>query len=418
MQPVAISTHDPSTQRTNRPIAASSPSRYLPRASNSFEHPVSPEGFSSAASNIASSLLSRHPLSTVDSSALETSISTDSPPRAQEMALDPVLEDETLVTSSEVISKDIISKESRPSPETRTTLLREPLAAAPFPNGYHFPPKHSWGESVKLGCLAFWDYLLTPLGFLVTVYGLNVVAWGGMLFLLLCNASPAMCTPTCDDINSPRRKWVEIDSQILNALFCVTGFGLAPWRLRDTYLLIQYRCWKKHDALRRLAAIHNSWFRLAHSNELPANLSSHNWNNHSWSEIPSSAIPLPEDKMPEAPLTGVRARATKPWLLDLVIWLMLANTLLQCCLSGFMWGLNRYNRPSWSTGLFVALGCGVAAIGGAIMFAEAKTIKSIEGVPVSQEDQERLQRDHELGIWHFNNIKDKRPKDPAGSHGP
>jgi len=24
--------------------------------------------------------------------------------------------------------------------------------------------------------------------FVVTIYGLNVVAWGGMLFLLLCNA--------------------------------------------------------------------------------------------------------------------------------------------------------------------------------------------------------------------------------------
>ncbi|KFY94778.1 hypothetical protein V498_03727 [Pseudogymnoascus sp. VKM F-4517 (FW-2822)] len=35
-----------------------------------------------------------------------------------------------------------------------------------------------------------------------------------------------MCHPTCDDINSPRRVWIEIDSQILNALFCVTGFGL------------------------------------------------------------------------------------------------------------------------------------------------------------------------------------------------
>jgi hypothetical protein len=36
--------------------------------------------------------------------------------------------------------------------------------------------------------IAFWKYFTTPVGFLVTIYGLNIVAWGGMLFLLLCNA--------------------------------------------------------------------------------------------------------------------------------------------------------------------------------------------------------------------------------------
>lgn len=64
----------------------------------------------------------------------------------------------------------------------------EPPAAAPFANGYHFPPKHSLGQSTRLACVAFWNYFRTPLGFMVTIYGLNVVAWGGMLFLLLCNA--------------------------------------------------------------------------------------------------------------------------------------------------------------------------------------------------------------------------------------
>jgi hypothetical protein len=72
-----------------------------------------------------------------------------------------------------------------------------------------------------------------------------------------------------------------------------------------------------------------------------------------------------------------------------------------------MWALNRYDRPSWATGLFVGLGCGVAGIGGFIMFLEGKGVKGIEGVPVSQKDRERLERDREQGIWHFNNIKDK-----------
>jgi hypothetical protein len=72
-----------------------------------------------------------------------------------------------------------------------------------------------------------------------------------------------------------------------------------------------------------------------------------------------------------------------------------------------MWGLNRYDRPSWSTGLFVALACIVAAIGGIVMFIEGKKVKGIEGVPISDEDRQLLQQDRERGVWHFNNIKDK-----------
>ena len=96
----------------------------------------------------------------------------------------------------------------------------------PFDNGYQFPPKHTWSEATVIGLKAFWKFTWTPLGFFVVLYGLLVVAFGGMLFLLLCNAAPAMCNPDCNDINSPRRIWVEYDSQIVNALFCVTGFGM------------------------------------------------------------------------------------------------------------------------------------------------------------------------------------------------
>jgi len=93
--------------------------------------------------------------------------------------------------------------------------------------------------------------------------------------------------------------------------------------------------------------------------------------------------------------------------MDAVIWLMVWNTFLQCVLSGFMWGFNRYDRPSWSTGLFVALACIVAALGGIVMFIEGKKVKGIEGVPISEQDQKLLQEDRERGVWHYNNIKDK-----------
>ena len=187
-----------------------------------------------------------------------------------------------------------------------------------------------------------------------------------------------MCHPTCNDINSPRRVWIEIDSQILNALFCVTGFGLIPWRFRDWWWLLYYRLGKKTEGLRRLAGIHRNWFRLKGSDfqdEVPEN------------ERPSDEgnpiLPIPLSKRPDPPLTGVRAPPTAMWKLDFVIWCNVLNTFLQACLCGFMWGMTRYNRPSWATGFFIACACVVAGIGGIMMFVEGKKVKKVEGVPVS-----------------------------------
>jgi hypothetical protein len=282
----------------------------------------------------------------------------------------------------------------------------------PFENGYHFPPKYTKGEATKQALVAFWKFITTLWGFFWFLYGLNVVAWGGMLFLLLCNAGPAMCNlpdgrHDCNDIASPRRKWIETDSQILNGLFCVTGFGLAPWRFRDWYYLLKYRVLKQEDAWRRLAGLKRDWFRLEGSQNLPLDAGPDNIPD----SAPLSSVPCPADKIPDAPLTGVRAPPTAPWKMDFFIWCMVANTFLQAVLSGFMWGMNRYDRPSWSTGLFVALACIIAAVGGIVSFIEGKKVKSIEGVPLTDQDKERLARDKQLGITHFNNIKDKKPKE-------
>ena len=258
-----------------------------------------------------------------------------------------------------------------------------------YPTGYKFPPKHTWGEATLIGLKAFWKFFLTPVGFLVVVYGLNVVAWGGMLFLLLIGGgSEYMCYPVgappgykdCNDIDAPRRIWIEIDSQILNALFCVTGFGLVPWRFRDMYYLMKFRIWHRYDALRRLGGIHRAWFRLPESDEVPADLTG--------LDLPDAendrTIPLPPSKAPDPPLTGFRAPPTRMWKLDYVIWAFVINTALQAVLSAFMWGYNRYTRPSWSTGLFVALACIVAGLGGLMSFLEGKRVKAVEGIPVAE----------------------------------
>ncbi len=283
------------------------------------------------------------------------------------------------------------------------------VQARQYANGYHFPPKYPIKEQIQMGLVSFWEFYNTGFGFFLTMYALNVVAWGGMLFLLLCNAAPAMCLDgDCNHIDSPRRIWIETDSQILNGLFCVTGFGLAPWRFRDAYHLFRYRYGKDQKALRALAGIHRGWFRLEGSETLPAHLSPKNVE-EALGTFDLDKVPYPLETIPEAPPTGERAPPTKLWKMDFVVWLQLSNTAFQVCLCVFMWAMDRYARPSWSTGLFVCLACIVGCVAGIMMGAEGKAVKRIEGVPLTKKDLERLARDKELGIPHHNTFGDKDP---------
>lgn len=279
---------------------------------------------------------------------------------------------------------------------------------APFENGYHFPPSHGFVGSTKLGAIALWNYFLTPLGFFVVIYGLNVVAWGGMIFLLLCNAAPAMCHPTCNDIDSPRRKWIEYDSQILNALFCVTGFGLAPWRIRDLYYLMKYRLRGDHLALRRLAGLHPGWFRLPGSEKIPIHIGADDFaeagDDDSAGGEWTPFLPYPLKRTPDAPLTGFRASPTKIWKMDAIIWANIFNTVFQALLAGFMWGMNRYVRPAWAVGFFIGVALVLGIISGVFIFLEGKRVKSIEGVELSDADKKKLAEDEEQNIFHYVSI--------------
>lgn len=170
-----------------------------------------------------------------------------------------------------------------------------------------------------------------------------------------------MCHPSCDSLDSSRRIWIEIDSQILNALFCVTGFGLAPWRIRDLY---QWSFWRlgwsegsRRKGLDRLAEIHKNWFLTAHEpSVLPIKAQQH--------------YPLIEQATP-----------TQSWKMDVVVWGNILNTVFQICLAVCMWAWNRFDRPSWTTGLFVGLACVVAGVPGILMWLEKKRLKKASEHP-------------------------------------
>jgi hypothetical protein len=283
--------------------------------------------------------------------------------------------------------------ESTPTPLVSDTEIIAPHdPSVPYPNGYQFPPKHTKWQATSIALRGFGKFVITPFGFLLTLYALNIVAWGGMLFLILIHATPAMAHPSYNAINSGAKIWLEITAQILNALFCVTGLGLIPWRFRDFYYLLVWRWGGKEEGLRRLAGIHRGWFRLQGSQEVDVhfNPAADSTTSTLPSGINEAALALPVNLSPDPPLTGERASASKYRLLDFVIWAFVWNTFLQIMLCGFMWGYNRYKRPGAAVGALISLACIVASAAGWVIFREGKRVKSVEGVSVSEEDRELL----------------------------
>lgn len=212
----------------------------------------------------------------------------------------------------------------------------------------------------------------TPFLCLATVYVLNIIGWGAMDFFLVCNAAPAMCHPTCDDPNSPRRRWIEIDTQILVALLCIPAFGLAPWRYRDLYVLLMYRVTGDGGWLVKLVAYNEDWVQL--DGKLEDNLRLEKFEPTSGSEENSQFLEPASDNPVEAPSTS----PTKLWKLDVVVCCKALNTAFQAALAGFMWGYNRFDRPPWSASLLVPCAFGCMIIAKLAMFLEGTRIRNNE----------------------------------------
>ena len=215
--------------------------------------------------------------------------------------------------------------------------------------------KEPWTKAALHGLRAFWKFFLTPTGFFIVVYGSNVIAWGAMLFFLELKAAPAMNHPDNGDADSsPRKIWLEIDSQILNALFCLTSFGLAPWRFRDAWWVGQWRlsrnAARSNHAIKRLAARNEAWFRMRE-----------------------------EENEAKETFHGSRAPPTARWKLDFVVWMMVLNSLFQVGMAFFMWHWNRIDRPGWGTGTFIGLGCFSSLLAGLMTWWEGRKVKKIEG---------------------------------------
>jgi hypothetical protein len=111
--------------------------------------------------------------------------------------------------------------------------------------------------------------------------------------------------------------------------------------------------------LERLARVHGNWFVEDSEGSL----------------LPVSSNANVDGQDETRSLERGSRSPTPSWKLDVVVWGNMLNTIFQVCLAVCMWALNRFNRPSWTTGLFVGLACGAAAVPGVVMWLEKKRVK-------------------------------------------
>ncbi|KAF9510285.1 hypothetical protein BS47DRAFT_92513 [Hydnum rufescens UP504] len=201
------------------------------------------------------------------------------------------------------------------------------------------------------------QFLMTPTGIVVGIYGFLVVFWGAAIVFFLAKFI---------NLHNPQQQkfWIEISSQVENALFTVTGVGLIPWRLMDTYRILFIWHYKRLDARLRMRL---DLPPLQHPDDLPDPQIDPNFT-HVLTEKQQKDLRRQQREFAKSQ-TWYRPHSTDthrafPIGTALLICLLVdGNSFFQCILCGTMWGLNEYNRPPWTTGLLIPASflCGIGA---------------------------------------------------------
>ncbi|KAF8897634.1 hypothetical protein BD779DRAFT_1608183 [Infundibulicybe gibba] len=163
--------------------------------------------------------------------------------------------------------------------------------------------------------------------------------------------------------------WVEVSSQVENGLFTVTGIGLIPSRVLDTYRI--YKIWyykRRTKNLRAKAGLP----QLFDIDDLPDPAYDPNYV-HVLTDEEQQDLHRQQVKF-QYHQTWYRAHGTEthrassadiiiPSMALLICCLNDGNSIFQVILCGTMWGLNRFERPAWSTGILIPCSflCGIFA---------------------------------------------------------
>ncbi|KAF7292416.1 hypothetical protein HMN09_01225700 [Mycena chlorophos] len=219
-----------------------------------------------------------------------------------------------------------------------------------------------------------WAFLKTPLGVLAGIYGFCVVFWGAAIIFFLAKFINLHNENT-------QGFWVEVSSQVVNGLFTVTGLGLIPSRVLDTYRV--FWIWYYKRRTRRLRA-KAGLPTLFDEDDLPDPAYDPNYV-HVLTDKEQKFLHRQQVKFAKHQ-TWYRAHGTETHRAFpintalLICCLNDGNSIFQIMLCGTMWGLNRFQRPAWSTGCLIPASflCGIfAAVFIAVGSSKTKRIDKV-----------------------------------------
>ncbi|KAF9652096.1 hypothetical protein BDM02DRAFT_3161621 [Thelephora ganbajun] len=220
-----------------------------------------------------------------------------------------------------------------------------------------------------------WSFVKTPLGFITALYGFAVVFWGAAIVFFLAKFI---------NFHNPDRQgfWVEVSSQVVNgkrtrlrspdqainrsalALFTATGVGFIPFRAMDTYRI--YNIWYFKRKIRRLRKERGIPL-LLDEDDLPDPIYDPNYV-QVLTETEQRDLHYHQRQFMRSQ-TWYRPHGTathRAFPIDTALIICCCNdgnSFFQIILCGTMWGLNRFERPPWSTGILIPASflCGIAS---------------------------------------------------------
>ncbi|KAJ7180203.1 hypothetical protein C8R43DRAFT_392654 [Mycena crocata] len=238
-----------------------------------------------------------------------------------------------------------------------------------------------------------WAFLKTPLGVLAGIYGFCVVFWGAAIVIFLAKIINLHNANT-------QGFWVEVSSQVENGsfsmhysvrndhdilsigLFTVTGIGLIPSRVLDTYRIYLIWHYKRRTRMLRAKA---GLPELFDEDDLPDPTYDPNYV-HVLTDKEQKDLHRQQVKF-QRHQTWYRAHGTETHRAFpintalLICCLNDGNSIFQIMLCATMWSLDRFQRPAWSTGILIPASflCGIlSAVFIAIGGNHTKRIEKVE----------------------------------------
>lgn len=240
---------------------------------------------------------------------------------------------------------------------------------------------HSRRERFKRSMRGFGRYVRKPVGFLVTLYAFLLTFWGAAWVLFLIGWL---------SVGDRQAYFIEICDQILTALFCVVGIGMAPWRAVDTYHMIfvakyAHRTWR----LRKEQGLP----ALRDPNELPTRPEIHAWEKAEDIEPVGEETVLTAEQQQKLeyhqnklakshtfykPHETTTHNAFSVKLLIAIVVLLDCHSLFQMALGGTTWGIYYKVRPKELTAVILtcSISCNISA-GITIGFGDRKSRKKL-----------------------------------------